>query len=213
MMKRISFIVALFAFTTYCLNAQVGINTNNPNQELDVNGKVKIGNDGRTPTEGTVRYSADGDFEGYTAEGWQSFTAQRNGPLPNGAIPVIANDTGISVGSVDVIIFDYADGSSSFSTVPAGKFVLVSSIQISSNNLGTTGSYAATIRPALNGSVDFNRSLLLQGDRTSIQQITDPYGLLTVLRPGDQLQVVNENTSDFPIRAQIRGFLVDDLEY
>lgn len=211
MQKLILLLMLLFLFGW--TSAQVGINTDMPNQELDINGKVKIGNDGRTPTEGTVRYSVDGDFQGYTANGWQSLTARGTGPLPTGAIPITAHDSAISVGTIDNLVMRYADGSSSFSTVPSGRYILVTSIVISSNNLATTGDYAVTIRPATNGSPDFNRSIFIQGDRTSIQQLTDPYGLLTVLRPGEQLQVVNESSSDFTIRAQIRGFIVDDLNY
>ena len=57
------------------LFAQIGINNDLPEQALDVNGKIKVGDDATTPTEGTVRYnSATKTFEGYDGTEWVSMS-------------------------------------------------------------------------------------------------------------------------------------------
>lgn len=54
---------------------QVGIKTTNPDQALDVNGKIKLGDDARTPTAGTIRYNfAAGEFEGFDGVQWKVLT-------------------------------------------------------------------------------------------------------------------------------------------
>lgn len=167
---------------------------------------------GGNPEAGTIQWNdSKSDFEGYNGSEWVSFTNKSNGLLPSGAIPVTGYDSAVSPGNVDNLSFRYMDGSGFFTTVPSGKFVLISSINIQSNNLAETGLYKVTLRPENGGSPDFNRSYFLSGDRVSIQHITDPYGLLTVLRPGETLQAVNEAQSDFTVRVSVRGFLVDDL--
>ena len=39
------------------LTAQVGINTDDPQQALEVDGKIALGDDNRPATEGTLRYN------------------------------------------------------------------------------------------------------------------------------------------------------------
>ena len=53
-------------------SGNVGIGVTAPSQKLDVNGGIKIG-DTNTSEQGAMRYSS-GDFQGYTASGWQSLT-------------------------------------------------------------------------------------------------------------------------------------------
>ena len=53
----------------------VGIGQSSPEQKLHVNGKLKIGDDEQTPSEGTVRYnSSAGNFEGYDGSEWVSMS-------------------------------------------------------------------------------------------------------------------------------------------
>ncbi|MBK9736232.1 MAG: FG-GAP repeat protein [Saprospiraceae bacterium] len=54
---------------------KVGINTISPQEALDVNGKIKIGDDTTNSSPGTMRFNADtGDFEGYDGHDWVPFT-------------------------------------------------------------------------------------------------------------------------------------------
>lgn len=50
---------------------EVGFGTTNPTQKVHVNGKLKIGDDAKAPSEGTIRYnSATKKFEGYDGTKW-----------------------------------------------------------------------------------------------------------------------------------------------
>jgi hypothetical protein len=61
-------------------NPKVGVQTAAPMQALDVNGKLKLGNDNTAPIAGTIRWNADtNDFEGYNGTDWISFTKNEGG--------------------------------------------------------------------------------------------------------------------------------------
>ena len=53
---------------------KVGIGTMEPQQLLDVNGKIRVGNDGTAATAGSIRYTGT-DFQGYNGTTWESFTS------------------------------------------------------------------------------------------------------------------------------------------
>lgn len=198
--------IPLFSF------AQVGINTDIPNQALDVNGKIKIGNDGKTPTEGTVRYSATGDFEGYTANGWTSLTTSENNIFPNYGTAVYGYSFAIFPGSSNQLIsIERFDDLSSLTSIPNDKFLLVTSIVIEPNGLNASGTFEATIgRAAPSGLINQYTAIRLNGEpKSRIYQ--DPYGILMVVRGGEVLRITNETSSDFSINVKIRGFLVDSL--
>lgn len=60
-------------------NGNVGIGNFSPSQRLEVNGKVKITDDGNAPSSGTIRYNTTlKDFEGFNGTTWQSFTKPVN---------------------------------------------------------------------------------------------------------------------------------------
>lgn len=84
------FTIIFFLLSYLVTNSQtgmVGIGTQTPGQTLDVAGKLKIGNDIHTPTEGTVRYNeVTKDFEGYNGTEWKSLTTSHSdGPSINNA--------------------------------------------------------------------------------------------------------------------------------
>jgi FG-GAP repeat len=70
---------------TFLPNGNVGINNINPNQKLDVQGKIKISDDTSPALKGSIRYNeATQDFEGYNGQEWLSFTAATSqGNWPN----------------------------------------------------------------------------------------------------------------------------------
>ncbi len=55
---------------------KIGINKSDPQEALDVNGKIKVGNDNNNNSSpGTIRFNPEtGDFEGFDGNEWESFT-------------------------------------------------------------------------------------------------------------------------------------------
>ncbi len=54
---------------------KVGINTDTPVEALDVNGKIKVGNDNTPSTTGSIRFNPETkDFEGFDGSDWVPFT-------------------------------------------------------------------------------------------------------------------------------------------
>lgn len=50
---------------------ETGFGTSSPSQKVHINGKLKIGDDAKAPTEGTIRYnSSNQSFEGYDGTRW-----------------------------------------------------------------------------------------------------------------------------------------------
>ena len=201
---------ALFLFFSFFVSGQVGINKTNPIQTLDVNGKVKIGNDGVTPSEGTLRYGSTGDFEGYTSGGWKSFTQSSSSLIPGDVIPITASST-ISPGvTQDFTLYD-AFTLTSYVNIPSGKYFMVTSIVVSSNSVGTAGTHTLSIGPRVSTTFPISyRSVDLKGDRaTSSQIISDPYGFLAIIRPGEKFSIYNSSGSDYPVDITVRGYLLN----
>lgn len=60
-------------------DGKVGVSRTNPTQKLDVNGKLKVGDDSTTPQAGTIRWNAgNNDFEGFNGSVWLSLTKSSN---------------------------------------------------------------------------------------------------------------------------------------
>ncbi len=76
---------------------KVGINTVNPLATLDVNGKIKIGDDAALQAAGMIRYSTLlNDFEGFNGNVWKSMTSSGNG-ITTSRINDADNNTSIDV--------------------------------------------------------------------------------------------------------------------
>ncbi|MDF1699263.1 MAG: hypothetical protein P1U56_25635 [Saprospiraceae bacterium] len=74
---------------------ETGFGTNNPNQKVHINGKLKIGDDAKAPTEGTIRFnSTNNRFEGYNGSKWinlggsSPYGVQGTFNLPNSSFSV-----------------------------------------------------------------------------------------------------------------------------
>lgn len=206
-------VILLFSFFSFQAVAQVGINTDMPEQALDVNGKIKIGNDGTTPTEGTFRYGSTGDFEGFTAEGWQSFTQGSSASIIPGDVQPVTSKMTVSPGNTNDATLYNAFTLTSYTTVPSNSYFMVTSIIVTSNNLGTTGRHFLSIGPRTGTGLPISyRSIDLYGERTGNSQIIqDPYGFLAIIRPGEKFAILNSGSSDYTVDLTIRGyFLIPD---
>ncbi len=210
-MKNHIFLLLIFASVSSY--GQVGIETKNPEQTLHVEGKVKIADDDNIPTRGTLRYNQDGDFEGFSGKGWVSLTQQGSSVLPSNPVPIYGYDFGVGVGVSrrDLTLERFIDNSS-FTTVPNGKFFVVTSIHIEPNGAGQSGIYEVTVGRSNGDFIHQQSALRFSGERTS-QLFQDPLGILLIVRAGESLKVTNESSSDFGINIKVRGFLVDDLVY
>jgi hypothetical protein len=79
MKYKIAFIPYFLMCVYNCFAQNVGVGTTTPVQILDVNGKLKVGNDNAVPVGGTIRFNdAVKDFEGYTGTEWKSLTASNS---------------------------------------------------------------------------------------------------------------------------------------
>ncbi len=66
-------------------DGKVGIGVNSPTQKLEVDGKIKIGNDDEAPSEGTQRYNSElKDMEFYNGSKWISMTKGEYVQKPKG---------------------------------------------------------------------------------------------------------------------------------
>jgi len=84
----------------------IGIGVQTPVAKLDVNGKIKIGDDTETPQAGTIRWNSNSqNFEGFTGTKWVSFGNNNGGWGNNTAHETSSNCP--SDGNVD----DYFGGS------------------------------------------------------------------------------------------------------
>jgi hypothetical protein len=79
-------------FEDEVLNPKVAINAASATQTLDVNGKIKVGNDSTEPLAGTMRFNTQtNDFEGFDGMKWISFTQNANGEAVWGSQTVHEN--------------------------------------------------------------------------------------------------------------------------
>ena len=211
-MKDNLFVVLCLLVSTSILGQKVGVQTATPEQTVHVQGKLKVEDDNHPPTRGTIRYTPD-DFEGFTGSGWTSFTKQANSNLPSNPIPVYGYSFAISVGEANqqVTFHRYSD-LTSFSTVPIGKFLLITSVLIEPNGIDVSGTFEATFGRAVGGTVNQFSAHRVLGNQFS-EFYKDPFGILCIVRGGETFRMTNESSSDFTINIKVRGFLVDDLDF
>ena len=209
------FIVFGFLLTTLFLSAQVGIDTNNPNQKLDVNGKVKIGDDGVRPTSGTMRYNTIDQFQGYNGTEWLSFSQQPNGPLPSESTPVFSYENIISAGTTKPFVFRDWDGTI-HNTIPVNKMIIVTGIYPSPNSAAITNSFYAlslSVNNSSTGLAVVGTALRISGYDNVSQFFSGDQSPLFVVKSGEYLSVFSYGTSELTMSLSLRGFLVDDVSY
>ena len=221
-------LAALCAAST--LAAQVGVNNADPEQALDVGGKVKIADDAEAPSEGTLRYNAaEGDFEGYTDEGWEDLNgAPESNPTgvqtrllrmwnlpPDGEYYILgdrANEP--QVGSTEIFM---QDGSfTSELRVPQGKVLLVDNIVVTglggANDLFDVRIAETDERP---GSQVFPNNPIHYLAGTTAggpAQSSANHMPLLVVRSGKSVCVSNNARSTQNVWVTVYGILVDDTD-
>lgn len=184
--NRAIFLVFVIAVFHLEITAQVGVNTDTPEQALDINGKVKVGDDATAPTEGTIRYnSTEKTFEGFNGTSWlklgeeeieRSFKIKRN---TNFTIP---SSTNTSI-PIDIVEFNNGDclvefSSQNFRAPVSGRYQLILSVNICS--AATIGGINADISKIVSGGTQefinryvFTRTGASSNETFSISTIVD----------------------------------------
>ena len=197
--------------------AQVGVNESNPTQTLDVNGKIKVGDDATAPERGTIRFNdATDEFEGYDGTEWKVLSTEAKSGTPSDPVPYGAHAVSINPGGLNADVrFFPADGFGSFTEVPAGKYFIVTFLQAVDSNTPTTEQRIhLVIRSGPFNNVRNSQGLQLFGTNfappTVVGDLSNP---ITILRPGDRLLRTNLSSSQTSTRLYARGFLVDELDF
>ena len=233
---RILFYLLLLTLST-SLTAQVGVNNPNPQQALDVDGKIKLTDDATVPTDGTVRYNnPEGTFEGYTGGQWEVFNKSATPtnvemrlyrtwnvpPNPSGSLPqrwVIGDNVNKPPSSSgDVFNGQGIRLVNNFSNieVPSGKLLMVDQIIIS--GLGNPGDFFSVrvartdgfgqTTPAQISPVHYMAGTVENGPVT----LKANHAPLLVLRPGEAPLIISDSSGTSNVAVTVIGFLVDDSD-
>lgn len=217
-MKPLFYVLIFLTFFVES-QAQVGINTDTPDQALDVEGKIEVGDDATTPTEGSIRYNtSEDDFEGFDGSVWNSFTESSSG-IPANAQFVTTDRDFDNNSSAQPMEFQFIDNSIAFvGAVPTGKYLLVTGIVISPVSLFDID----TEEPFYSVSLDFGPTdISVRGKYTDgvIFQEQAAYAPIAIVRPGTTPRVTNFSLVseleqfDQGVNVTITGFLVDDVNF
>lgn len=206
----------LFAVSPTVLSAQVGVNNESPEQTLDVNGKIKVGDDDIAPSDGTIRYNNPGeDLEGFVDGEWRSLTKSL---VPDSPEPGMFYDFSVPATSTWGI-FDRFERTSdrlsiSPTEVPGGKLFVVDQICVTATTGDESTLFYAGVRMASNEDDSFgiNPQIFISGSRKDgtkcIQANRVP---LLILRSGNSLYRWNSSDSDAQVRILVYGMFVDQL--
>ncbi|WP_147678027.1 hypothetical protein [Algibacter pacificus] len=215
-MKKIhTLFMLLFCFTAI---AQVGVNNSTPDQALDVNGKIKLSDDATTPTAGTMRYNnTDSAFEGHDGTQWNSFNSKKTSALPSNPVPIYGYSPNISRNEGLSLSFRTWTSSSSFKTPPAGKLLIITGIYPRDYTSAVGNGQikiSMGISPSENGGTYSETQVLLSFKMDATIPYLGDSAPIFVLKPGEYLNAYNYTTSATElIKVNVRGFLVDDLNY
>ncbi len=203
----------LFIICYFSSYSQIGINVEEPNQTLDVGGKIKIGTDGRTPTGGTIAYVASaGDFWGYTDDGYKSFT-QKGGFLPTNPVPLTGFSPNLNPGFIQYCTLHTWDGTA-YATVPTGKKFIITGLYPTAATPTSANEYFNLEFMASLGNTPINHSRIrISGYDNIVRYFSGDAAPLIVLNEGERLRAYGVTDSMLAMNVAIRGFMVDNLVY
>lgn len=211
-------LLLLAIFLPLSLSAQVGVNEPDPEQTLDVNGKIKVGNDGVTPSDGTIRYNdTERSFEGFSDGEWQSFTKSATPEdVEYIQLYVVNKMADGDWEEVDLQASSISGVAQSFSAVPDGKKLIVDMIECVARDGQPDEFFYACISPsslpvAVNGGNLRNPRVCISGNSSNGNTVINATRApLMVVHAGQGLAVWNSTNSESSVRVVITGFLVDD---
>ncbi|WP_157976233.1 hypothetical protein [Lewinella sp. IMCC34191] len=216
MLHRIKLL--LFLVMPLGLFAQVGVNTTEPEQALDVNGKIQVGDDAMAPTAGTMRYNgSEADFQGYDGKDWKSFTNSSSDGLPGTTARYItAYSPNISPEEIATVYFETRDDNSRIITPPAGQYLLITSINVMPNFFTFSPERFAlaffSSSASDSGFGDRDNGFRMTGNLAEQNFITSETPIM-VIGPGEYLRIEASRNNEATVNINLRGFLVDSLDY
>lgn len=226
MVIRLTSVLLLF-LATATVFAQVGVNNTDPEQALDVEGKIKVSDDATTPTDGTIRYNeTDGTFEGFTNGAWEVLnkSAMADRPIPV-TLAMFNTPSGAAWEDMDLV-----DTHSNFFVldlntdgqrrgVPSGWLLVIDMIEVMSMAKTTDEQFQVNVcgsrisqTPAA-GRV--NPQVYISGSaKAGNTTVGNGRAPLIVLRVGEQLVFKNESSlsNSSGVRMIATGFLVQNLD-
>ncbi|PHI20874.1 hypothetical protein CEQ90_05780 [Lewinellaceae bacterium SD302] len=219
MQRVLPLFIALFSLAV--LNAQVGINNPDPEQSLDVNGKVKLSDDATPPTDGTIRYDASSEaFEGYAGGQWQAFN-ENSIPEDVEEIVVYAFNLPPAAGSdvtanwtADVEVINPETGTFTNVPVPEGKIFVVDHITVTGRDAQPDEFFYVGIAGGNTNGFDVltirNPRIYISGNTsTGSQELVAGRAPLLIVRAEDQVVFYNSNNSQTNVRIVLHGFYIN----
>ncbi len=217
MLLRITFSALLLALFTTTAMAQVGVNNPDPEQALDVNGKIKLADDSAPPTDGTIRYNdTETSFEGYSDGEWKSFTETGTPENVDFRQIYVVNKTNDNEWEQVINQASPVSGTPNFfDAIPTGKKFLVDMVECVARDGQPNEFYYAAISPSslpVSANANLrNPRIYLSGNssngNTIIQAGRAP---LFVVHAGHGIAVWNSANSQTSIRVVITGLMVDE---
>jgi len=207
--NKILICISLLIASSTMIAQEVGINTNSPDQALDINGKVRISDDVKTPTAGTVRYnSSSSDFEGYDGAAWNSFT-QSGTVIPDNAVAIYGVTSVDGNGEDKSVLFYSFDGTVSgiFTPISPNKKFVITWVSISLD------SASKPMELWINSSTTFNGNPV----SSTGKRIVKPANVGTYELVGNsplwilaQGTVLNVGNATYDLRVEVRGWMIDN---
>ncbi len=226
---RISIVLSfLFSLLLQCsLSAQVGVNNTNPEQALDVNGKIRVSDDATTPTDGTIRYNdPEATFEGFADGEWtvlnKSATPDRPIPVTLAMFNTSANGEWEDMDWIEThgvsFVFDLTS-TGQRRAVPAGYFLVIEMIEAMGMDRAEDEQFRVIVAGAqadqVPGNGRVNPQIYVSGSSgTGNTTVRGGRAPLLVLQAGQQLVFLNDSATSNSdgVRMIATGFLVQDLD-
>ncbi|MCX7550481.1 hypothetical protein [Xanthomarina sp. F2636L] len=144
-------------------DGNVGIKTVNPTQKLEVEGKIKIGDDSETPSAGTMRFIATTNtFEGFDGTQWIAFSSKQERSFiisRNTDYTIVSGFSNIPMNNVDLDIGNCVidiGGNKFFRAPVSGRYQINGTINIKS--------------ASIIGGVDANLSIVTAGTSNFVER-------------------------------------------
>ncbi|OAV45944.1 hypothetical protein A3850_018775 [Lewinella sp. 4G2] len=200
----------------FAASAQVGVNNPDPEQALDVSGKIRVTDDATLPSNGTIRYNdSEQSFEGFTNGEWQTFN---KAATPENVDFRQIYETSSAADGNWKLMRNQASPTSGFAqsitSVPSGKKFLVTMVECVARDEQPNEFFYACVSPSRSPFTDQfglrNPRIYLSGNSNNGNTVVHANRTpLMTIHAGDWLAVWNSSNSQTSLRIVVTGFMVD----